>query len=401
MSAWGLVALLWGAYLINYTDRQVVFSIFPALKADLAFTDAQLGLIGSTFIWVYSLAMPVTGRIADAVRRDRVIVASLALWSLATLGTGLSGSVGTFLLWRGVMGVTEALYMPAALALIAALHPGATRSKALAVHMTAQFAGIVAGGWFGGWMADRSGWRAGFFVLAAVGLAYSAVLAARVRKLKIPYREEPGIRPDPLSVARSRCFLALAGVFFAFCFMLWMLYGWLPHWIYERFGLSMAESGFTSTFYLQTSTMAGVLGGGALADWAVRRVRAARFYVACAGLLTAAPFAWLALNTTSLGVLKAACSAFGLLSGLFIANLFASAYDVITGRNYGFGAGALNLVGGAAGGAAIFLAGWWRQIVGIPALMGYAAVATAAGAMLLLATVATRFEADRRRQNLT
>ena len=144
--AWATVAFLWFAYFLNYLDRQVVFSIFPVLRRDLGFSDTQLGLVGTLFLWVYSLCMPLTGRLADVVRRDRLVLSSLLLWSLATLGTGLSTSAPAFLFWRAVMGVTESLYVPAALATIAVLHPGMTRSKALAIHSTAQFAGIVAGG---------------------------------------------------------------------------------------------------------------------------------------------------------------------------------------------------------------------------------------------------------------
>src|SRR3984957_3217010 len=174
--AWATVAFLWFAYLLNYVDRQAVFSIFPVLRSELGFSDTQLGLVGTLFIWVYSLCMPLTGRLADVVRRDRLVISSLILWSLATLGTALSASVPAFLFWRAVMGITESLYVPAALAIIAALHPGATRSKALAIHNTAQFAGIIAGGWYGGWAADHIGWRRGFALVAIAGMAYAFVL---------------------------------------------------------------------------------------------------------------------------------------------------------------------------------------------------------------------------------
>src|SRR5271155_3544750 len=98
--AWAVVASLWVAYLLNYTDRQIVFSVYPALRKDLNFTDAQLGLIGSTFLWVYAMGMAISGRIADVLPRHKIVIASLTLWSLCTLGTGLSGSVAVFLFWR-------------------------------------------------------------------------------------------------------------------------------------------------------------------------------------------------------------------------------------------------------------------------------------------------------------
>src|SRR4051794_13731347 len=133
----------------------MVFSIYPALKADLGFTTVQLGLIGSVFTWVYSLAMPVAGWLADRLRRDRMIASSMVLWSCAALACGLSNSVPQFLLWRALMGVTEALYYPAAAGMLAEPHGPATRSRALGIHQSAQLAGIIAGGWYGGWMADH------------------------------------------------------------------------------------------------------------------------------------------------------------------------------------------------------------------------------------------------------
>jgi len=396
-SAWAPVAFLWCAYLLNYLDRQVVFSIFPVLHSDLGFSDTQLGLVGTLFIWVYSLCMPITGRLADLVRRDRLVISSLALWSLATLGTALSTSVPVFLFWRAVMGVTESLYVPAALATIAVLHPGGTRSKALAIHSSAQFAGIVAGGWYGGWAADHIGWRPGFALLAIAGTVY-ALLLWRV----FPGASRSEIRhvhraATPADLFKSPCYWTLALAFFAFCTMLWMLYAWFPNFIYERYHLSMTQSGLTATIYLQTSCMAGVLGGGVLADWLVERIRSGRFLIAIAGLAGCTPFAFLSLAAGSLPIAKLSAAAFGFFAGVFVSNIFAAAYDVIPRRNYGLATGILNLVGGLAGGAAILTTGLWKASVGMTVLMKWQAVASCAGAVLLLCVVLNRFASDRRR----
>jgi len=394
-SAWAPVAFLWFAYLLNYLDRQVVFSIFPVLHSDLGFSDTQLGLVGTLFIWVYSLCMPITGRLADLVRRDRLVISSLALWSLATLGTALSTSVPVFLFWRAVMGVTESLYVPAALATIAVLHPGGTRSKALAIHSSAQFAGIVAGGWYGGWAADHIGWRPGFALLAIAGTAYALLL------WKVFPRQRSGVRhahqaATPADIFKSPCYGTLALAFFAFCTMLWMLYAWFPNFIYERYHLSMTQSGLTATIYLQTSCMAGVLGGGVLADWLVERIRSGRFLIAIAGLAGCTPFAFLSLAAGSLGLAKLSAAAFGFFAGVFVSNVFASAYDVISRQNYGLATGILNLTGGLAGGAAILATGLWKASLGMATLMQWQAIASLAGATLLLLVVVTRFASDRR-----
>lgn len=393
--AWTAVVFLWFAYFLNYLDRQVVFSIFPVLRSDLGFSDTQLGLVGTLFIWVYSLCMPITGRLADVVRRDRLVISSLVLWSFATLGTGLSTSAPAFLFWRAVMGVTESLYVPAALAAIAVLHPGATRSKALAIHSTAQFSGIVAGGWYGGWAADHIGWRPGFTLLAIVGAAYAFVLWRIFRVAPNSEIRHTHQAARPADIFKSACFWTLSLAFFAFCTMLWMLYAWFPNFIYERYHLSMTQSGLTATVYLQTSCMAGVLAGGVLADWLVLRIRSGRFLIAVAGLAACTPFAFLSLAAGSLAIAKLSAAAFGFFAGVFVANTFAAAYDVISRQNYGLATGILNLAGGLSGGAAILAAGLWKASLGMAPLMKWQAIASASAAVLLLFVVVARFVSDR------
>ncbi len=376
------------AYFINYVDRQIVFSIYPALRTDLGFSDVQLGLVGSIFTWIYSFCMPFTGRLADILPRQLLIAGSIVLWSLATLGTGQSGSVGEFLGWRAAMGITESLYVPAALGLLASLHPGATRSKALSIHVTAQFAGIIFGGWFGGYMADYWGWRKGFFGLATAGLIFSVILYLALRRTASIAPPSSAVPSSPRDLLGSKSFLTLTAAFFAFSMMLWMLYAWLPSFLHDRHGLSMTQSGLTATLYLQISSAIGVLSGGVLADAWAKRFVPARLVLASLGMILAAPFAWMIFTTTSLFALQVATAAFGLFGGLFIANLYSGAYDVVSSRNYGFAAGVLNLSGGFAGGSAIFLAGQLKQSFGIDGLTFCAALAAViCGVALLLVSL--------------
>ncbi|MBS1829044.1 MAG: MFS transporter [Acidobacteria bacterium] len=388
-----LVALLWVALALNYIDRQMVFSIFPALKRELAFTDVQLGLIGSVFAWVYSLGMPVAGRLADRFRRDRMIVLSLVLWSLATLGCGLAGSVTAFLIWRAVMGITESLYFPAAVGTIAAAHSGATRSQALGIHQSAQLIGIIAGGWYGGWMADHWGWRWGFMLASCAGVAYALVL---LRGLPANRAEVVADSGNPWRIAfglfRGRCYSMLCLAFFAFCSMLWVFYAWFPNHLVERFGLSMSESGFRATVFVQLSCGAGVLIGGRLADTLSKRHAAARYYIAGCGILLSAPFGYLTFAASSLDVTTAFSVCYGLASGLMVSNVFAAAYDVIGQRNYGLAAGVLNMIGGFAASIMIFLAGVLKGTIGFSGLLLYVAVGCVVVALGLMWTA--RLELD-------
>ena len=389
-----LVALLWFALALNYVDRQIPYSIFPALKTDLGFTDARLGLIGSIFAWIYTICMPLCGRMADFYRRDRMIVASLVLFSLATIACGAAGSVGAFLAWRAVIGLTEALYYPAAVGLIATAHSAGTRSKALGIHQSAQFAGLVVGGWYGGWMADHYSWRWGFTGAGLVGLTYAAFLALRLRQPSGQAASAPA--PPPFaaalaSLARSRCYLALCAAFFCFCAMLWVFYAWYPSHLNERFHLSMSDSGFNATVFVQAACGLGVLTGGALADRLVKRQPAARLFLCVAGILVSAPLGYLTFAAGSLGMARLFSTAYGFSAGFMIANIFASAMDVTEARNYGASAGVLNSVGGVASALIIFTAGMVRDSLGFAGLLAWVAASCCVSALALGLVASRRF----------
>ena len=392
--AWTIVGLLWVAYLINYADRQAVFSIFPVLRRELGFTETQLGLVGTVFLGVYSLSCPLTGWLADRWRAGLLLPASLVLWSLATLGTAMSGSVAALLFWRGMMGLTEGIYFPAALGVIGTLHAGRTRSRAIALHGTAQFAGSVAGGWLGGWAGDAGIWRWGFAGMSILGIAYAPVVRAALRSLP-PRKVEERAQADSGTVFGSRCFLALNAVFFVICAILWILYAWLPSLVQERHGLTLAASGLIATAWLQISSAAGILAGGVAGDWLSKRMPAGRFYMVAGGMLVCCPLAWLIVATPSLAVLKLAAAAFGVFAGLSLSNVVASAYDVVPSSRYGFAAGALTMIGGAAGGAAMVSVGRWREAIGVEPIMSAVAAAGVLTALLLAAVVARRFGRER------
>ena len=378
-----LLFLLWVAFALNYSNRQTVFSIFPALSRDPGMTRAWFGLAGGIFTWAYSLTMPFAGALADRTGRRWTIVASVALWSCATLGAGTSHSAGQFVAWRAITGITEALYYPAALGWIAILVPEQMRSRALALHATAQFAGIAAGGWYGGWIADRIGWRSGFELIAAAGIAYSLLLAVLFRGLPDPKNSREASSRDEMLVFRSRGFLALLAAFFCFCLLLWLVYAWLAAFLYERFHLSMAASGIASTGFLQASAAVGVVLGGFLGDWATHRFPSGRLRVGALGLFGSAPCAWLMFAAPTVALVEYAEIGFGLLSGLFIANIFAAAFDVVAQSRYSFAAGVLNTAGGLAGGAGILLGGLAGH-TGLVPVVAFSAVAVALMAVIML-----------------
>ncbi len=389
-----LVAFLWVAFALNYVDRQMVYSIFPALERDLGFTGARLGLIGTVFLWVYTLGMPLAGRLADIWRRDMLVVASLVLWSVATLGCGMARSQGEFLAWRGVMGITESLYFPTALAMIASHYPESARSRALSIHQSAQLVGVVAGGWFGGWAADNIGWRQAFTVAAVAGISYSAILWLGVHGIgagpMAPARvEEPG------RLGSSWCYGALSLTFAAFCAMQWIFFAWFPTFLQERFGLSMTSSGWNGTVFVQSAAIVGILTGGWLADRLRLRWRAARLYVAAAGVLLCAPFAYLTFSASTLEMARVCSAGFGLFGGLLAANSFAAAYELVGDTHRGLAGGVLNGIGGIASGGMIYMAGVWKHTIGFSTMMVWMMLVAIGAAVLLAVVTRARFDVER------
>jgi len=189
---------MWFAYFLNYCDRQAVFAMFPVLKSELGLTDPQLGLTGSLFLWVYGVGCPIAGQIGDKYSKRRLVVLSLAVWSVVTVATGFATSAFMLLALRAAMGVSESLCMPSAIALTAAAHAPAKRSRAIAALSTAQIAGTVGGGWFGGWMAQQGRWREAFFVLGALGLLYALPYALFLRGVdEQPASRDEEIRREP------------------------------------------------------------------------------------------------------------------------------------------------------------------------------------------------------------
>ena len=384
--AWLLVGFTWIAYCLNYSDRQVIFSIFPILKSELHFTDAQLGLTGSAFLWVYGLCSPIAGQIGDRFSKRRLVALSLLLWSGVTALTGFSHSVGMVLTCRALTGVTESLFVPAAVALLANAHRPENRSRAFALYGTGQLAGIVVGGWYGGFVAQEFQWRLAFYSLGVAGIVYCVPY---FRFLK-SFSEEARVETRKSGAALAVTALARIPTYFVLCFVssvfnltLWLLYTWLPDFLYEKFSLSLAGAGYTATVYLQTASLVGTLAGGALADYLYRRTKMARFWLIATGLLLAAPCIHLIGNSDSLLFTKLAAVAFGLTGGLALANLYISAFDVVPADTRASSVAFMNLAAYLTSGFAPLVIGIWKQSIGIGRMMSYGSLLLVAAALVL------------------
>lgn len=400
-TAGALVAFMWFAYFLNYCDRQAVFSMFPALKVDLAMTDQQLGLVGAVFLWVYAFGCPISGYLGDRFSKRLLVVLSLVVWSIVTIGTGLVASGAMMLTMRAAMGVSESLYMSSAVALTASAYPAARRSRAVSLLMTGQIAGTVAGSWLGGWMADRGQWREAFFILGAVGVLYALPYFAFLRGVEEPQADKA---PTTVSITftalmRSRTFLLLCFVFPVFVFGLWLLYGWLPAFLHDKFALNQADAAFNATVFLQTATLIGILAGGMIADHLHQRVKAARLWLIVAGLALSAPCIHLLGNSDTLLITRIAATGFGLFSGLFIANIFPAAFDVVASEARATAVGLLNFCGAIMSGFATLFGGMWKQTLGIDRLLSFTALGYLVAGAAVIIGIRYLFARDHHTQN--
>jgi len=395
--AWAVVALMWVAYFLNYTDRQLISSIYPVLQTELGFTDRQLGWLGSIFLWVYAVMSPVAGQIGDRMSKRSLVVGSLLLWSAATALTGMSRSPSAVLACRALIGVVEALFMPAAVALLAVAHPPEGRSRAIGVYSTAQLAGVVMGGWYGGWMAQHDHWRWAFYSLGVAGILYAVPYGGLLRRT---CDEPPAVARREWSMAtlfRVPSYGALCLVFPMFCFSLWLVYTWLPAYFHDRFRLELGDAGLAATAYAQAATLAGMLLGGFCADRMYRRTKAARFWLLLAGLVLVGPSLYLVARADSFELAKASAAGFGFGCGLFMANIFPSAFDVVPDSVRASAVGGLNLIAGLVSGFAPLLGGEFRRTLGIPGLMTIASGFCLLGAVILIAGIRLFFARDHER----
>ncbi len=392
---WVLVALLWFIFLLNYLDREVIFSIFPLLQRNLKLTDLELGLLSTSFLWVYAIASPLAGYLADRFGRKKVIVASLAIWSLMTWATGKARNFRELLAARGLMGVSEAAYLPAGLAMIADHHSERTRSLATGIHFSGAYLGIVLGGVAGGWIGEHYGWRPAFTVLGILGVAYAmaALLGLRERPPAAqPAAEQPKPAKPRLAVSLGKLF-ALRGfatltlVFGMMSVANWLVYTWMPIYLYERFHMSLLAAGFSATVYIQAGSVAGMLLGGVLADrWGTSSPRG-RLMTQATGLAIAAPFLCIVGTTGSGWLLLAALTVFGIGRGSYDCSCMPVLSQIASPELRATGYGVFNFVGTFAGGISAALAGWLKHTIGLGGAM-----VGASGIVLIAALFLSRLQ---------
>ena len=366
--AWLVVGLLCLVGCLNYLDRIMITTMREPIKASIAMTDAQFGLLTSVFLWVYGILSPFAGYLADKFNRSRVIIGSLFVWSLVTWLTAHVVTFEQLITTRALMGISEACYIPAALALILDYHRAETQSLATGIHM----AGIMVGqslGFAGGWIAEFYDWMSAFTAFGVIGMILSLVLIVFLKDA--PSRRivsETVLKNEKMDFARGikdlfsrRSYLLLLGFWGLFGIVGWMIMGWLPTYYGSQFNLSQGLAGLYATGYLYPASLAGVLLGGWLADRWSKINPNARILVPAIGLCIAAPAIFIASSTDTLAISILCFMIYGLTRTFSDANLMPILSRIANPTYRATGYGVLNLFSCIIGGIGLYAGGALRD----------------------------------------
>ncbi|MGV3533017.1 MAG: MFS transporter [Chthoniobacteraceae bacterium] len=361
-TAWIVVALLFPVALLNYLDRQMLAAMKFSVMEDIPSIalEENWGKILALFKWVYAILGPIGGYLADRYSRRHVIAGSLLVWSAVTFATG---HVTTYegLLWtRALMGVSEAFYIPAALALIADFHLGHTRSRAVGIHQMGIYAGVIIGG-FSGYVADSPtlGWRWAFEICGLLGIVYAVPLFLFLRNATQPAGAFPRDHVSPGGALRrllgNGSFILLVLYFTLPALAGWVVRDWMPAILKAEFHIGQGKAGVSATLYWQVAAVIGAIAGGWLADRWMRRTQRGRIYVSAIGMSLIVPAMFgvgYAPQTGLLWVAIAFLILFGIGWGFFDCNNMPILCQIVRSELRATGYGIMNLVSISCGGFA-------------------------------------------------
>ncbi|WP_289737948.1 MFS transporter [Paramuribaculum intestinale] len=386
---WLVVGLLWVVALLNYMDRQMLSTMQQNIANDIhALQNAEaFGALMAIFLWVYGISSPFSGAVADRVSRKWLIVGSLGVWSAVTYAMGLCHDFQSLMWLRGIMGISEALYIPSALSLIADYFTGRGRSLAIGLHMTGLYCGQALGG-FGSMVASTWSWQQTFHWFGIIGVAYAIVLifllheksGRGVAARPVPSGEAQGRKGGKESMLQSFGVVFSTMAFWVILFFFasssipgWATKNWLPTLFHDNLDLSMDWAGPMATLTIAVSSFIGVMIGGPISDRWVRSNVRGRIYTSAIGMAMMIPalvFIGLAHNAW-LSVLAGLF--FGIGYGMFDANNMPILCQFVSSRQRAMAYGLMNSVGVIMGAITTQLLGSLAESVGLGlcfALMG-------------------------------
>ena len=368
---WEVLLLLWMAYLLNQADRQVFNTVLPAIRDALSLTDTSIGLIATIFNLCYAMMVPLGGWAGDRFSRKWVVTIAILFWSVATMFTGLATGVIMLILLRSVAtGGGEAFFGPANYSLLGQYHKE-TRARAMSIHQTAYYIGVILAGWLAGLIADKLGWQYSFIIFGAVGVIWGIIMAIRLKDKKDDNEEAAakeennvGILDGFKVVFTTPTALMLTIGFSGLIFVITGFMTWVPAFLQEEFGQNQAAAGFNSMFWTYLAAFVGVLLAGSLSDKFAAKTNKARMLLQAFGLIAGAVFLFIMGYSTTLWVLYLSFAGWGFFRAFFDANTYTVLYDVTPSHLHASCSSAMITTGFAVGALAPVVLGAMKENLG-------------------------------------
>lgn len=367
---WIVVGLLWIVALLNYMDRQMLSTMRDAMQIDISELESAVnfGRLMAIFLWIYGLVSPFAGAIADRVSRKWLIIASLGVWSAVTTLMSFCMNYNEIFWLRALMGVSEALYIPAALSLIADYHTGKSRSFAIGIHMTGLYLGQAVGG-FGATLAAAFSWQQTFHWFGIIGIAYAVLLTVLLYEKRDVAQENISATPEqkiPVLKGFGMIFSNMAFWVILFFFAStslpgWATKNWLPTLFADSLNTPMSQAGPISTITIALSSFLGILAGGPLSDKWVKRNVKGRVYTSAIGLAMMIPALILLGLGKGMFAAVAAGLFFGIGYGMFDTNNMPILCQFVPSKLRATAYGIMNMTGVMMGAVCTQILGKWAE----------------------------------------
>lgn len=370
---WEVLILLWMGYLLNQADRQVFNTVLPAIRDALSLTDTSVGLIATLFNLAFAVFVPIGGWMGDRFSRKWVVTISVLIFSVATMFTGMAGTFLMLVALRSfATGGGEALYGPSNYSILAQYHTD-TRARAMSIHQTAYYIGVILAGWLAGLIADKFGWEYSFLIFGGFGLIWGVLMIFRLNNrppVEVPAEadqpavKKPGFFEGFKAVFTTPTALALTLGFSGLIFVITGFMTWVPAYLQEEFGQTQAEAGFNSMFWTYVAAFVGVLLAGTLSDKFALKDNKYRMWLQGIGLILGGVFLFFMGGDKSLMIVYACFAGWGFFRAFFDANTYAVLYDVTPPRLHASCASVMGMTGFAVGSLAPVILGALKQSLG-------------------------------------